>query len=283
MSQRWRTIALLALAHCRSRAPHAHSPSRRRSTGFFPAGAARGQSLTVTMSGTFDHWPVKCWVDGAGIAIEAGPEKGKLAVRVAADARAGSALGPRSTTRKGRQASARSSSARFPKSSRWSRTTTRVIRRRSGCRRPPSTAVSPSRGDVDGFCRQPRSRARRSWPTWRPTATSARRWTPCSRSSRRPASCSPRTTTPSAATRGSSSRPRPERPISSASSPSRPTPDSSIRFAGGEAFIYRLTLTTGGFLDHAFPLAVSKECPTQVTVIGPNIGECDRGSDHSLR
>src|SRR5262249_50536920 len=34
------------------------------------------------------------------------------------------------------------------------------------------------------------------------------------------------------------------------------TPDSSIRFAGGSAFVYRLTLTTAGFLDHAFPLAV---------------------------
>jgi hypothetical protein len=53
-------------------------------------------------------------------------------------------------------------------------------------------------------------------------------------------------------------------------------PDSSIRFAGGEAFIYRLTLTTGGFLEHVFPLAVSQECPTTVTAIGPNIRECDR-------
>ena len=33
-------------------------------------------------------------------------------------------------------------------------------------------------------------------------------------------------------------------------------PDSSIRFAGGNAFVYRLTLTTGGYLDYAFPLAV---------------------------
>ena len=61
------------------------------------------------------------------------------------------------------------------------------------------------------------------------------------------------------------------------------TPDSSIRFAGGDAFIYRLTLTTGGFLEHVFPLAVSKECPTTVTAIGTNIRECDRASDHSRR
>ena len=41
------------------------------------------------MSGTFDHWPVKCWVDGAGLSIEAGAEKGKLAIHVAADAEPG--------------------------------------------------------------------------------------------------------------------------------------------------------------------------------------------------
>ena len=32
-------------------------------------------------------------------------------------------------------------------------------------------------------------------------------------------------------------------------------PDTSIRFSGAETYIYRLTITTGGFLDHAVPLA----------------------------
>ncbi len=35
-------------------------------------------------------------------------------------------------------------------------------------------------------------------------------------------------------------------------------PDASIRFAGGDAYVYRLTLTTAGFLDFATPLAVQK-------------------------
>lgn len=34
------------------------------------------------------------------------------------------------------------------------------------------------------------------------------------------------------------------------------TPDSSIRFAGGEGYVYRLTLTTGPFPCHAWPLSV---------------------------
>jgi hypothetical protein len=53
------------------------------------------------------------------------------------------------------------------------------------------------------------------------------------------------------------------------------TPDSSIRFAGGDAFVYRLTLTTGGFIEHAFPLAVSRETPTAITAVGSNIAGSD--------
>lgn len=48
-------------------------------------------------------------------------------------------------------------------------------------------------------------------------------------------------------------------------------PDSGIRFAGGATYIYRLTLTTGGFADHAFPLAVSRGDSATVEVIGWNI------------
>lgn len=49
------------------------------------------------------------------------------------------------------------------------------------------------------------------------------------------------------------------------------TPTSSIRFAGADTFIYRLTLTTAGFIDHAFPLAVPRSAPGKVEVIGWNI------------
>ncbi len=35
------------------------------------------------------------------------------------------------------------------------------------------------------------------------------------------------------------------------------TPDSSIRFAGATEYIYRLTLTTGGFAEYTYPLAVT--------------------------
>lgn len=48
-------------------------------------------------------------------------------------------------------------------------------------------------------------------------------------------------------------------------------PDASIRFAGGETYIYRLTLTTSDFADHAFPLAMQRGRATEVEVLGWNI------------
>lgn len=50
-------------------------------------------------------------------------------------------------------------------------------------------------------------------------------------------------------------------------------PDSSIRFAGGPEFVYRLTLTTGGKVSHAFPLAVSAGTTAKVTLKGWNLPE----------
>ncbi|HUR54511.1 MAG TPA: PPC domain-containing protein, partial [Gemmataceae bacterium] len=49
------------------------------------------------------------------------------------------------------------------------------------------------------------------------------------------------------------------------------TPDSSIRFAGAETYLYRLTLTTGGFADHAFPMAAQRDKPGSVEALGWNI------------
>ena len=50
-------------------------------------------------------------------------------------------------------------------------------------------------------------------------------------------------------------------------------PNSSIRFAGGDDYVYRLTLTTGGYADHAWPPAVERGAKTLVRPVGPNIPE----------
>jgi hypothetical protein len=54
------------------------------------------------------------------------------------------------------------------------------------------------------------------------------------------------------------------------------TPNSTIGFAGAENFVYRLTLTTGAFVDHSHPLCVSRNAIGEVELIGWNIPEDSR-------
>jgi hypothetical protein len=49
------------------------------------------------------------------------------------------------------------------------------------------------------------------------------------------------------------------------------TPNSTIGFAGAENYVYRLTITTDGYVDHALPLAVSRGEPTTVALAGWNL------------
>ena len=48
-------------------------------------------------------------------------------------------------------------------------------------------------------------------------------------------------------------------------------PNSSINFAGGDNYLYRLTLTTGPFVDHALPLAAARGTATDPTLVGHNL------------
>lgn len=50
------------------------------------------------------------------------------------------------------------------------------------------------------------------------------------------------------------------------------TPDSSFRFIGGANMAYRLTLTTGGFANHAVPSLVPPDGSGKVSLAGWNIG-----------
>jgi hypothetical protein len=57
----------------------------------FPAGGQRGTTVEVTLSGELKQWPVQAWVDEPGLTVTAAEEKGKLSIVIAADA----APGPR--------------------------------------------------------------------------------------------------------------------------------------------------------------------------------------------
>ncbi|MBD3674680.1 MAG: PPC domain-containing protein [Planctomycetaceae bacterium] len=49
------------------------------------------------------------------------------------------------------------------------------------------------------------------------------------------------------------------------------TPNSSIRFSGGADWIYRLTITTGPYIDHIQPLAVTQGTETSGEAVGWNL------------
>ena len=245
-------------------------------TGFFPAGAARGQSLTVTMSGTFDHWPVKCWVDGAGISIEAGAEKGKLAVHVAADARPG-VRWVRVYDEEGATSLRPFIVGTLPEIV--------EVEPNDDPRHPQPIGLTSATvngrlsrtGDVDGYSVN-LDRGQRLVADLE-----------ANRHLGSPMDAVLQVVSPAGFVLAQNDDAVGRDPRIIFEAPARgtyivrvfafpSTPDSRIRFAGGDAFIYRLTLTTGGFLEHVFPLAVSKQdSPTQLAAIGSNISESDRG------
>ena len=49
---------------------------------FYPAGGALGSKFSVTATGTFPKWPVQAWVSGQGVSVTAGKAKGSLDVSV---------------------------------------------------------------------------------------------------------------------------------------------------------------------------------------------------------
>ena len=53
-------------------------------------------------------------------------------------------------------------------------------------------------------------------------------------------------------------------------------PNQTIALSSSERYVYRLTLTTGAFLDYCFPLAASCEQPSQLELHGYNLGPTTR-------
>lgn len=62
---------------------HAEPPTVRY---FFPPGGTAGQAVDVTAVGNFPRWPVRAWVDQPGVTVEPATEKGKLRFAISPDA-----------------------------------------------------------------------------------------------------------------------------------------------------------------------------------------------------
>jgi hypothetical protein len=238
-------------------------------TDVFPPGAARGQTVAVNVTGTFDHWPAKVWTEGRGVEIRAEKEKGKLKVVVADDAPPGlrwvrlydeegaTALRPFVIGMLPETVEAEPNDD--PKSpQRLSLTSTTVNGRLAQA------------GDVDGFA---------------VNLTRGQTLVADLEAVRHlgsPMDAVLQVVSPDGFVLAQNDDDVGRDPRIIFEAPSAgpyiirlfafpATPDSSIRFAGGNAFVYRLTLTTGGFIDYAFPLAVGRYGPRAVEPIGWNI------------
>ena len=58
-------------------------------TSLFPAGGALGETPEVTITGTFNNWPVQIWCSNEKLKIDCGSSKGKLVIHIPADAPCG--------------------------------------------------------------------------------------------------------------------------------------------------------------------------------------------------
>jgi hypothetical protein len=238
-------------------------------TYLFPAGAQQGKTVEITSGGTFARWPVRTWVDRKGVEIKPAKDRGKLTVTVAADAVPGtcwvrlfdeegaSALRPfivgtlpevmeqePNDDPKKPQALPSSAVVVNGRLAKAGDVDCFAVKLRKGEILVASveanrTLGSPMDGVLqllssDGFVLEENNDDHGLDPQL--TFTAPKDGSYVVRLFAFPAE-----------------------------------PDATIRFAGGETYIYRLTLTTGGFADHAFPLAVARSDPGSVEVVGWNL------------
>jgi hypothetical protein len=238
-------------------------------TELFPAGAGRGQAVVLNATGTFDRWPVKAWIEGRGIEIRAEKEKGKLTAVVAADAPPG--------LRWARLYDGEGATALRPFIIGVLRETIEVEPNDEPTS-PQTLAVFPTTvngrlakaGDVDGF----KVNLTRDQTLVASVEAERHLGSPMD------AVLQVVSAEGLVLAQNDDDVGRDPRIIFEAPCPGTyivrlfafpAKPDSSIRFAGGRDFVYRLTLTTGGFIDYAFPLAVGRGEPAVVEAIGWNI------------
>ncbi len=238
-------------------------------TDVFPPGAARGQTVAVKVSGTFDHWPAKVWIEGRGVAITAEKEKGHLQVVVAANAPPGIRW-MRLYDQEGTTTLRPFVVGMLPEIVEAEPNDEPRAPQRLGMTSATVNGRLARAGDVDGF-----SVDLTRGQTLVADLESARHL-----GSPMDAVLQVASPEGSVLAQNDDDVGRDPRIIFEAPTAGTyivrlfafpATPDSSIRFAGANTYVYRLTLTTRGFIDYAFPLAVGRDGPRTVEAIGWNI------------
>ena len=235
----------------------------------FPAGGQRGTAVSVTADGAFPRWPVQAWVDGKGVDVKPAKETGRLLVTIAADAVPG-VYGIRLYDAEGASVARPFIVGTLPE----------VLEKEPNddFKKPQvldSSGVTVNGrlgkpGDVDHF-----ALALKKGQTLVASMEAQR-------TLRSPMDGHLQIVSPEGFVLDHNDDFHGFDPQIAFAVPRDGTyvvrafafpaiPDSTIRFAGGDKFIYRLTLTTGPFFDYPYPLAVARSSPGKVDMIGWNL------------
>ncbi len=259
-------IAVVVSALCISRA----SAAPPDVTSLFPAGGALGETPEVTITGTLNHWPVQFWCSNPQLKIDCGSSKGKLVIHIPADAPCGiawlrlideeGASVPRPFVVAAQPSMLEKEPNETPKSAQQvalpavvhgkfdkngdsdayrvelaaGQTIVAVLQSHEILGSPADGALQICNAAGQVLVMNQDAGSLDSLLTFRAEVAG----TYLVRTFALPA-----------------------------------TPNSSINFAGGELFIYRLTLTTGPYADYSLPLAVSREPAMELNLHGWNVSD----------
>jgi hypothetical protein len=237
----------------------------------YPAGAGRGQTVTVNAAGSFDRWPVGVHVDGPGVQVVAGEKKGELRVAVAPGAPAGR-VWLRVHDAEGASAPRPFLVGTLPELAEVEPNDDPAKAQEI---KAPALVVNgrlEKRGDVDGFA----VTLKKGQSLVAAMAANGPLGSPMDGVLQ--------VATPAGIVLEQVDDAPGRDPLLVFEAPADGAyvvrafafpaePNSSIDFAGAPNYVYRLTLTTGGYVDHAVPLAVSRTGPAAVELAGWNLPE----------
>lgn len=260
-----RAVALVVLAALA--APGGAAPPTL--TYLFPAGARRGTTVTVTAGGTFERWPVLAWVGAPGVTVQAAPEKGRLTVTVSPDAVPGT-YWLRLYDEQGASALRPFVVGTLPE----------VAEREPNDDPHKPQVLATSAVTVNGRLGQANDVDHFAVPLRKGQALVAS--LQANRLLGSPVDAVLQVLSADGFVLEQNNDYHDLDPQIVFTAPADglylvrtfafpSAPDSGIRFAGSDACVYRLTLTTAGFADHAFPLAVSRWERGPVEAVGWNI------------
>lgn len=264
-SSSWAVVFMAVVTGARAAAPEAKY--------LFPPGAARGATVEVAAGGYSGEWPAHVWTNRAGVSLAAAAEKGKLSATIAADAVPGLCL-VRIYNADGAATPLPFIIGTLPEvNEQEPNDSPAKAQKIEGTVRTINGRLE-KRGDVDCFA-----------VSLRPGQTLVAA-VAAHQSLASPMDAVLQIANAQGIVLMQSDDERGLDPLLAFTAPAEgvylvrtfafpATPDASIGFAGGETFTYRLTLTTGGFLDAALPLAVSSPGPAKVVAYGWNIGDAE--------